>query len=122
MIEDVFSVAIDRMQRKFAPMLNQVNAWEGYELPDAAAKLVIYRAFIEDDLPAPKHLAKDVHRHYFEPEYEEFKPRTMWSLSNAFTSAQGTRSVAALQSNGEARAVPRPADGSLSGQQVRASR
>jgi hypothetical protein len=39
-IEDVFAVAIDRMQRNFAPMLNQVNAWKGYELPDAAAKLV----------------------------------------------------------------------------------
>jgi hypothetical protein len=86
-IEDVFSVAIDRMQRNFAPMLNQVNAWKGYELPDAAAKLTIYRAFIEDDLPAPKHLAKDVHRHYFEPDYDEFRDRTMWSLSNAFTSA-----------------------------------
>ncbi len=23
----------------------------------------------------------------FEPKYEEFKPRTIWSLSNAFTSA-----------------------------------
>jgi len=29
----------------------------------------------------------DVHRLYFEPQYEEFSPRTMWSLSNAFTSA-----------------------------------
>jgi hypothetical protein len=28
-----------------------------------------------------------VHRLYFEPQYEEFSPRTMWSLSNAFTSA-----------------------------------
>jgi hypothetical protein len=24
---------------------------------------------------------------YFEPRYEEFQPRTIWSLSNAFTSA-----------------------------------
>jgi hypothetical protein len=24
---------------------------------------------------------------YFEPEYPEFSPRTMWSMSNAFTSA-----------------------------------
>jgi len=24
---------------------------------------------------------------YFEPQYPEFSPRTMWSLSNAFTSA-----------------------------------
>ncbi|MEO8036278.1 MAG: DUF932 domain-containing protein [Acidobacteriota bacterium] len=86
-IEDVFSLAVDRMQRHFAPMLNQVDAWRGFELPDARAKLVIYEAFIESGLEVPKHLAADVHRHYFEPEYDEFKPRTMWSLSNAFTSA-----------------------------------
>jgi hypothetical protein len=29
----------------------------------------------------------EVHRRYFEPEYPEFSARTMWSLSNAFTSA-----------------------------------
>jgi hypothetical protein len=28
-----------------------------------------------------------VHRLYFEPEYPEFSPRTMWSWSNAFTGA-----------------------------------
>jgi len=28
-----------------------------------------------------------LHDLYFEPRYEEFKPRTIWSLSNAFTSA-----------------------------------
>jgi hypothetical protein len=28
-----------------------------------------------------------VHDLYFNPQYEEFQPRTMWSLSNAFTSA-----------------------------------
>jgi hypothetical protein len=28
-----------------------------------------------------------VHDLYFEPKYEEFEPRTIWSLSNAFTSA-----------------------------------
>jgi hypothetical protein len=62
-LNDVLSVAIDRMQRNFAPMLNEVDAWKGYELPDAAAKLVIYRAFIEDQLEVPNHLANDVHRH-----------------------------------------------------------
>ena len=38
-------------------------------------------------LEAPKHLARTVHGLYFEPKYEEFRPRTIWSLSNAFTSA-----------------------------------
>jgi hypothetical protein len=49
--------------------------------------MIIYRAFIESDLEVPKHLAKPVHDLYFSPKYEEFQPRTMWSLSNAFTSA-----------------------------------
>jgi hypothetical protein len=30
---------------------------------------------------------RSVHDLYFEPKYEEFRPRTIWSLSNAFTSA-----------------------------------
>jgi hypothetical protein len=49
--------------------------------------VVIYEAFVEGKLEAPKHLARNVHDLYFEPKYEEFKPRTIWSLSNAFTSA-----------------------------------
>ena len=32
-------------------------------------------------------LARRVHDLYFDPQYDEFKPRTVWSLSNAFTSA-----------------------------------
>ena len=31
--------------------------------------------------------SRTVHDLYFEPKYEDFKPRTIWSLSNAFTSA-----------------------------------
>ena len=48
---------------------------------------MIYRAFIESNLEVPKHLARPVHDLYFAPQYEEFQPRTLWSLSNAFTSA-----------------------------------
>lgn len=86
-LNDILAIAIDRMQRNFSPMLRRVNAWKGHELPDVSAKLVIYQAFVEGGLDVPKHLADDVHRLYFEPEHEEFRPRTMWSLSNAFTSA-----------------------------------
>ena len=42
---------------------------------------------MEGRVEGPKHLARNVHDLYFEPKYEEFQPRTMWSLSNAFTSA-----------------------------------
>ena len=47
--------------------------------------MVIYEALVEGKLEAPKHLARTVHDLYFEPKYEEFKSRTIWSLSNAFT-------------------------------------
>jgi len=42
---------------------------------------------VKGKLEAPKHLARSAHDLYFEPKYEEFRPRTIWSLSNAFTSA-----------------------------------
>jgi hypothetical protein len=64
-----------------------VEARQRSELTDVTAKVVIYEAFIEGRLEAPKHLARTVHDLYFEPKYEEFRSRTIWSLSNAFTSA-----------------------------------
>jgi RNA polymerase sigma-70 factor (ECF subfamily) len=85
---DCISVGMDRMQRNFEPMKKQVEAWQRSELTDVNAKVVIYEAFVEGKLEAPKHLAPTVHDLYFEPKYEEFRPpRTIWSLSNAFTSA-----------------------------------
>jgi hypothetical protein len=84
---DCIAVGVDRMQRNFEPMRKQVEAWQRSELTDVTAKVVIYEAFVECQLEAPKHLARTVHDLYFEPKYEEFRPRTIWSLSNAFTSA-----------------------------------
>jgi hypothetical protein len=84
---DALAVGVDRMQRNFEPMRNQVEAWKGSQIEDAHAKLLIYRAFVQGELEAPKHLARRVHDLYFEPQAPEFTPRTMWSLENAFTSA-----------------------------------
>jgi hypothetical protein len=84
---DTLAVGVDRIQRNFEPMRKQVETWQKSELTDVTAKVVIYEAFVEGKLEAPKHLARTVHDLYFEPKYEEFKPRTIWSLSNAFTSA-----------------------------------
>jgi hypothetical protein len=55
------------MQRNFEPMRKQVEAWEKSELTDVTAKVVIYQAFVEGKLEAPKHLAWTVHDLYFEP-------------------------------------------------------
>ena len=84
---DAISVGVDRMQRNFEPMRKQVEAWRQTELSDVAAKMIIYEAFIEGELEVPKHLARCVHDYYFDPKHDEFRSRTMWSLSNAFTSA-----------------------------------
>ncbi len=84
---DTLAVGVDRMQRNFEPMRKQVEAWKGTRLLDEAAKLVIYRAFVEGELDVPKDLASRVHDHYFNTELPEFASRTVWSLSNAFTSA-----------------------------------
>ena len=53
--------------------------------------LDIHRGVWDDELldafDIPRSLLPEVHRLYFEPQYPEFAARTMWSLSNAFTSA-----------------------------------
>ncbi len=84
---DILSVGVDGIQRNFEPMRKQVEAWKGTGLADETAKLVIYQAFVEGELDVPKHLARRVHDVYFNPQVQEFAPRTTWSLSNAFTSA-----------------------------------
>jgi hypothetical protein len=86
-LEDSLSIGVDRMQRNFEPMRRQVENWRAQQLSVDAAKLTIYRAFIEGHLEVPRHLARRVHEFYFTPQHAEFEPRTMWSLSNAFTSA-----------------------------------
>jgi hypothetical protein len=84
---DTLSVGVDRIQRNFKPMQRQVEGWRQAQLADAQAKLIFYSAFVDGKLDAPKSLLPEVHRLYFEPQYAEFSPRSMWSLSNAFTSA-----------------------------------
>jgi hypothetical protein len=84
---DAVSVGVDRMQRNFDPMRRQITKWKESLISEDEAKLVIYEAFVEEALEAPKHLATRVHDLYFNPQFEEFAPRTRWSLANAFTSA-----------------------------------
>ena len=58
-------------------MRKQVEAWQGCELTDVTAKLVVSEAIVEGKLEAPKHLARTVHDLYFEPKYEEFRSRSI---------------------------------------------
>ncbi|MCU1305615.1 MAG: hypothetical protein JWN45_310 [Acidobacteriaceae bacterium] len=84
---DTLAVGVDRIQRNFEPMQRQVEHWRQAQITDERARLIFYAAFVDGKLDAPRSLLPEVHRLYFEPQYEEFSGRTMWSLSNAFTSA-----------------------------------
>ncbi len=107
---DTLSVGVDRIQRNFEPMQRQVEHWRQTQITDERAKLIFYSAFVDGKLDAPKSLLSDVHRLYFEPEYPEFSPRTMWSLSNAFTQClQEARSGSAVQGDREAGRISHPA-------------
>ncbi|MGB8730775.1 MAG: hypothetical protein WCC99_05980, partial [Candidatus Sulfotelmatobacter sp.] len=51
--------------------------------------------------------ARTVHDLYFEPKYQEFRTRTVWSLSNAFASAfKELDAIPQFQGHCEARRVP----------------
>ena len=87
-LRDSISIAVDRIHRGFDQLEEQIESMQGLFLTDNDARLLIYQAFVEGRIKAmPKHLLPVVHARYFSPEQEEFRPRNLWSLSNAFTSA-----------------------------------
>ena len=87
-LADAISVAVDRIQRGFAPLCQQVQAMKDRALSEEESKLIIYSAFLDRSIRGvPRHLMPIVHDLYFKPEHEAFVPRNLWSLSNAFTSA-----------------------------------
>jgi hypothetical protein len=57
-LEDSLAIGVDRMQRNFGPLKQQVEQWGAMQLSNAAAKLLIYQAFIEEESGFPKHLAR----------------------------------------------------------------
>ncbi len=85
---DSISIAVDRIHRGFASLEQGIKDMQALGLTDNDARVLIYRAFMERELKGvPRSLINPVHRHYFNPSHEAFRPRTLWSLSNAFTSA-----------------------------------
>lgn len=76
---DTLAVGVDRIQRNFKPMQRQVEQWRSSQITDERAKLILYAAFVDGELEAPRSLLPEVHRLYFEPEYPEFSPRTLAS-------------------------------------------
>lgn len=85
LVESV-SIGVDRIQRGFQPLRETIDLMRTHELSTDEARSIIYRGFMENRFPVK--LMKTVHREFFvAPSYDEFKLPTVWSLSNAFTTA-----------------------------------
>lgn len=90
-LRDSISIAVDRIQRGFPTLEKRVTEMQEFGLTDDDARLFIYRAFVERSIRGmPRNLISAVHELYFRPQEEAFTARSLWSLSNAFTSAVKT--------------------------------
>jgi hypothetical protein len=75
---------IEVFSAQYGVFSSQINALKTKQLTDGAAALQML-SFIYDKQVMPAKYLPEVRREYFEPRHDEFKPRTEWSLHNAFT-------------------------------------
>jgi hypothetical protein len=55
-------VGVDRIQWNFEPMQRHVQQWRSSRIHDARAKLILYAAFVDGELEAPRSSLLEVHR------------------------------------------------------------
>jgi hypothetical protein len=104
---DAISVGVDRMQRNFEPMRKQVEMWRPTELSTVTAKMIIYQAFIESELEAPKHLARRVHDFYFSATSRVRAENDLEPIQCVHIGFQRSRSHPAVSRYGQAGELPR---------------
>lgn len=85
-LDDSLALGIDRIRRKFTGLQAEIHSRQQRQLEASEATGIIYKAFTDNKFPVS--LFRTVHKEYFvEPSYDEFRPRTLFSLENAFTNA-----------------------------------
>lgn len=85
LIESV-SIAVDRLQRGWKPIREMIDFKRNHQLTDGKARDMLYQLFTDGKLPIS--LFRTTHKEFFiKPSYDEFKPKTLWSLENAVTTA-----------------------------------
>jgi len=75
--------AILRFRDHYGRLTGEISDLKGQGMSDSDAKAIIHDVFVQGILPI--RLLPEASREYFEPSFEEFRPRTAWSLHNAFT-------------------------------------
>jgi len=79
------ATAVLRFQDHFGRLTGEVEMLKRHALDDIRAKALIHDVFAHGLMPL--RFLPDVSRSYFEPQVEDFAPRTAWSLHNAFTAS-----------------------------------
>src|SRR5437870_8335626 len=77
------STAVLRFREHFGRLTSEISSPKELPLTDAQAKAIIHDVFVYGILPI--RFLQDAFRLYFEPFVVEFRPRSSWSLHNAFT-------------------------------------
>src|SRR6059058_4412624 len=75
--------AVLRFQDHFGRLTGEIANLKDRAVSDTDAKAILHDVFVEGILPI--RLLPEASNLYFEPFVDEFKPRTAWSLHNAFT-------------------------------------
>lgn len=84
-LTEALCLGVDRIQRGWEPLRQQIEYWMCREITDEFAKLVLYDAFVERKLKVSPKLLAVAHDHYFKD--ERFPKKTFYRLSNCLTSA-----------------------------------
>ena len=93
-ITEIAVLCVQRLQESIGSIQEQINQLTSREISDREAKEIIYDAFVSRSFGLPQGLFMTIHELYFQSA-EEFKPRNLWSLSNAFTA--GFKSLVPIQ-------------------------
>jgi len=80
------TAGLQRWQQHSDILIDEIDQFKNTRLNDTEAKALILDAFTQGLMPL--RFMPDVAKEWREPRHEDFAPRTMWSLSNAFTEVQ----------------------------------
>lgn len=79
--------AVLEYEQHYQVLKLEIENLKNRQLTDTDAKAIIYDIFTNSKAKhaLPSRYLRDVGNEYFNPRHEDFKPRTAWSLHNAFT-------------------------------------
>ena len=76
-----------RWQQHTVALVNEIDAMRNRGVSVNEAKALILDAFVQKEI-MPVRFITDVVKEWNEPRHEDFAPRNLWSLHNAFTEVQ----------------------------------